>query len=200
MLNAGDTTGGVNETFRKRSRLGWLPGDQQEDQPHEETVSPCNGCDKADTCKNICQKLKSIIQNTNGCAEIQDKDAIVILPEKGIIYSFSSMPEGRGLEDREYGVEFNTDGLKLTLTTVFIEYFFKRRPLYDIADDLGVDFSTVHSYFTRAVERINRIVRILDTRESVLKYTGKTPTLTDIPMMKRRFCCLIYLALNGGNS
>ncbi len=49
--------------------------------------------------------------------------------------------------------------------------------MYDIADDLGVDFSTVHSYFTRAVERINRIVRILDTRESVLKYTGKNSNI-----------------------
>jgi hypothetical protein len=162
----------VNETFRKRSRLGWLPGDKD---PVPDNGSPCQDCDYTQTCNRICDKLRAAIDNAlgKGYAEKEIDGVVIIRPEKGTTLNFSSMPEGRDIENREYGVEFNTAGLNFNMTTIFIEYFFKRRPLADIADDLGANEGTVHTYFVRAVEKIERIICILDARESAVKGLGK---------------------------
>jgi len=174
-----DRTDHLNETWNKRSRLGWMPGEKPEHKPQDETTSPCLDCEKADSCKRMCQKLKALVESKNGCSEIHSEDAVTILPEKGNIRNFTSKPAYGELENREFGVSFNTDGLNLSLTTVFVEYFFKRRPLKDIAEDMGVGSKTVHSTFTKAVERINTIISVLDARQSALKYTYRLSQYSD---------------------
>jgi len=163
-----DTQERVNETWRKRSRLGWLPGEKE---PDHSTHSPCRECDKRGTCNHICEKLWECIDQSlgRGYAEKTNKEFIVILPEGGVIGNWSSLPEGIDLENHEYQIKFNTDAAELNQTKIFMEYFFNRRPLADIADQFGINDSTAHGYFVKIIKRLDMLLRVIDTRTTAVK-------------------------------
>jgi hypothetical protein len=163
-----DTQERVNETWRKRSRLGWLPGEKE---PDHSTHSPCRECAKRGTCKNICEKLRDCIDKSlgRGYAEKTNREFIVILSEGGQIPNWSSLPDGVDIENHDCQIKFNTDAAELNQTKIFMEYFFNRRPLADIADQFGVTIFTVHSSFRRILDRLDMLLRVIDTRTTAVK-------------------------------
>ena len=157
----------IDETYIKRSRIGCLPVDDNQ-ATAEKTVSPCRDCDK----------LKSIIEK-DGYFERYTQDIITVLPEKGRFSNFTSVCEEIDFDNREYKVVFDNSELTVNTAKIFVEYFFKRRSLRDIADNYGLAETTTHNEFKRAIEQINKIIMIMQARKSAFKHAQRLSYYSD---------------------
>ncbi len=173
-----DSTRVIDETYIKRSRMGWLPCDDSSTATAEKAVSPCRDCEKHDSCKKMCDRLKAVIKK-DGYFEQYTQDIVTILPEKGRFSNFTSVHEEIDFDNREYKIVFDSSELTVNTAKIFVEYFFKRRSLRDIADNYGLAESTIYNEFKRAIEQINKIIKIMQARKSSFKHAQRLSYYSD---------------------
>ena len=129
----------------------------------------CDACDKRDECKTPCRAVKAHLWAGNRVMERHFDDRIVCYPKRQEVH-FSE------LED--YQVEaFSDDDVfpwssgdfRLRKTTVFVERFFNKVPCKELAERFGVKENTIVSIYKQAVEQIEKLLDVLDSRKVGLK-------------------------------
>lgn len=138
----------------------------------------CGDCPGRPSCKTLCKKIQAVINDGASGGEKIHPDHIELFPTFHLESNFASLPQEshggrpfRAVEGFIDGVQLNTDCLETNMSTVFVEIFFNKRSFQDLADQLGVEFSTIHSYFMRSCERIEQIVKLLDSKQQAVKYS-----------------------------
>jgi DNA-directed RNA polymerase specialized sigma24 family protein len=144
--------------------------------PKEYTA--CGDCPGRPSCKTLCKKIQAVINDGASGSERHHRDHIELFPTFHLEKNFASLPQEThdgipfsGPDDFTEGVYLQTDCLETNRASIFVEIFFNKRSFQDLADQLGVEFNTVWSYFQRACERIEQIVKLLDSKQQAVKYS-----------------------------
>jgi len=107
--------------------------------------------------------------------EKQLGDKIVIYPRREEI-NFSSLGEDhKQLEDfiEEEAAILRSDAAKLTKTAVFIERFFHKTPIQELAERIGCKENTIVCHYREALKTLEKVLAAMDARQEGLKQARK---------------------------
>jgi len=138
----------------------------------------CATCKKRNECKNPCKAVNAILWKDNRVMERHFRDVIVCYPQGKEVH-FSELKDHQ-LEDFSSNdvILWSSGDVRLRKTTVFIERFFNKVPCKELAERFGVKENTIVCMYAQAVESVEKIIEVLDSRREGLKAT-KSSRFTD---------------------
>lgn len=147
--------------------------------------STCVECPKHKRCKRPCKEVERLLWAENRVMERHYSNHIVVYNQKNHVH-FSAITAGQDYDyDEETSLKkkqtpntftyddvadlFRRDDYRLRKTTVFVERFFNKTPCAVLADRFGVKENTIIKMYQQAVEQLERIIEILDSRKQGIK-------------------------------
>ena len=132
----------------------------------------CRECSKRDECKDLCPDVKKLVKQE--VYEKAKRDHIMLIPNHGM-HCFSNFGDAAFLDHltEDDAIKFSTDAIQLNMTKIFIERFFNKRSIKDIADQLGCPENTVATHYKHAVDKIMEMVALLELRNEGIKAVRK---------------------------
>jgi len=129
----------------------------------------CDTCAKREECKKPCQEVVKLLWADNRIMERHYIDRIVCYPRNGEVH-FTELEE-RQIEDfsTDDVIPWSSEDLRLRKTTVFVERFFNKVPCKVLADKFGVKENTIVCMYKQAVEQIEKLIEVLDSRREGIK-------------------------------
>jgi DNA-directed RNA polymerase specialized sigma24 family protein len=102
-------------------------------------------------------------------------DKLVLFPRREEI-NFASLGEDhKQLEDftEDEKAVLRTDALRLTKTAVFIERFFHKTPIAELAERTGAKPNTISCQYKQALKTLEKVLAAMDARQEGLKQARK---------------------------
>jgi predicted DNA-binding protein YlxM (UPF0122 family) len=154
----------------------------------------CDKCPNRETCKKLCKAMLRELSKEGQVMEKYYGDHTEVYPGTVREVQFSSLkpdyfPEtGKVRETTEDS--FTSDKVfpwaerdfRLRQTTVFVERFFNKTPCKELAERFGVKENTIVSMYKRAVDQLDKVIKIMDSRKEGIKCVGKSQFSEDEKM------------------
>lgn len=134
----------------------------------------CNDCKTRGECVKPCKLVDKILWKDNRIMERYYASSIVCYPMNKEV-QFSGITEEKldGFSEEDV-VPWSSEDLKLRKTTVFVERFFNKVSIKELAEKFGVKENTIVCMYSQAMEQLEKMIQALDSRREGLKACTKS--------------------------
>lgn len=131
----------------------------------------CDTCGDRERCKAPCKAVRDVLWKDNRVMERHFGGVIVCYPKRGEVHFSELTAEEIDQFDAADTVPWSSGDLRLRKTTVFVERFFNKVSCRELAERFGVKENTIVSMYAQAVEQLQHIIGVMDSRRVGLKAT-----------------------------
>ena len=134
----------------------------------------CGTCQNREHCQTPCKAVNKILDKDNRYFEKPAGAVIICYPGNHREVQFASLKDYEADQfSTDDVVPWNLGGCNLRQTSVFIEHFFNKISYRELADRMESNEDTIESMYYRALERIDAIIKVIDSRDEGIKKVRK---------------------------
>lgn len=132
-------------------------------------METCTGCDNREHCQTPCKEISRKVWKGNRMMEQKFDNHIVLYPLPKQV-RFSEIADYK-VDDFSTSdvIPWSSGDTRLRKTAIFIERFFNKTPVHELAGRFGVDDVTISSIYTNTVNQLTKVVEALDARKAGVK-------------------------------
>lgn len=126
----------------------------------------CTTCEQREHCQTLCKEISKKVWKGNRMMEDKFDNHIVLYPQKKQI-RFSEIEDYKvdNFSNSDV-IPWSSSGTRLLKTSVFIERFFNKTPVHELAERFGVNGATINSIYSKTVNRLSKVIEALDARKA----------------------------------
>jgi predicted DNA-binding protein YlxM (UPF0122 family) len=150
----------------------------------------CASCDTRPECSSMCDSLKQEMKKVGQVMERHGKNTITVYPSFWREVQASCMGEAQcNRISNDDAMPYRTDFIKQVKTGIFIERFFNKLPVSEIAEKYEISEQAVRQNYHDAVETVCKIIDVMETRRSGINGLKHRVNFSD----KEKFFLLTYV-------
>lgn len=132
-------------------------------------METCTACKDRCQCKTLCKDISKKVWKGNRMMERNFDDHIVLYPLPNQT-RFSEIADYKVNHfSTADAIPWSSGDTRLRKTAVFIERFFNKTPVHELAERFRVDDVTISSAYTTAISQLFKVVQALDAHKEGVK-------------------------------